>query len=71
MTSPHAKDQVDPHRFTGKILKRRPTFPGVADDFVIRIDGLVAGRIMEDFAWPKGSLVLDPYRPIFSRPQVA
>lgn len=46
MSDPCARDQVDPNRFNGKIFKRRPTFPGVADDFAIRIDGLIAGRIM-------------------------
>lgn len=39
------KDQVDPQRFTGKTFTRRKTFLASVDDFAIRIDGLLAGRI--------------------------
>ena len=41
------RNQVDPHRFVGKPLKRRKTFPDSAGDFAVTIDGLIAGRIME------------------------
>lgn len=39
--------QVDPRRFTGKMFTRRTTFLTSADDYAIRIDGLIAGRIMK------------------------
>ena len=39
--------QVDPHRFTGKMFTRRTTFLASTDDYAIRIDGLIAGRIMK------------------------
>ena len=41
------KDHVDPRRFTGKMFTRRKTFLNSQDDYVIRIDGLSAGRIMK------------------------
>lgn len=40
-------DRIDPHRFTGKTFSRRKAFPNSADDYVIQIDGLTAGRIMK------------------------
>ena len=41
------KDQVDPSRFTGKLFSRRTTFLASTDDYIIRMDGLAAGRIMK------------------------
>jgi hypothetical protein len=41
------RDQVDPHRFTGKMFTRRKAFLTSVDDDCIRIDGLTAGRIMK------------------------
>ena len=42
-----SKIQVDPTRFIGKPFTRRKTFPHSHNDYVIKIDGLVAGRIMQ------------------------
>jgi len=39
-------NQVDPSRFTGKSFTRRKTFPNSVDDYVVIVDGLIAGRIM-------------------------
>ena len=47
MNAARLKDQVDPHRFTGKKFTRRQTFPGTSHDFAIKIDGIEAGRIMK------------------------
>ena len=41
------KDKVDPNRFTGKRFTRCQTFPRTTHDFVIKIDGLTAGRMMK------------------------
>ena len=41
------KDQVDPKRFTGKAFTRRKTFRDSKDDYAIKIDRLIAGRIMK------------------------
>ena len=42
-----SKDAVDPRRFTGRMFTRRKTFLNSVDDYVIKIDGLSAGRIMK------------------------
>jgi hypothetical protein len=47
MNAVRAKDEVDPHRFTGKTFTRRKAFPNTHDDYIILIDGLSAGRIMK------------------------
>ena len=47
MTGLCSRDEVDPHRFTGKSFARRKAFPTSPDDYIILIDGLVAGRIMQ------------------------
>ena len=41
------KDEVDPHRFTGKEFTRRPAFPNHPNDYSMIIDGLNACRIMK------------------------
>ena len=64
------KDQVDPHRFTGKMFTRRKTFLSSVDDYCIRIDGLTAGRIMKKILpGQRGGLVLDTERPTFPGPK--
>ena len=40
-------NQIDPQRFIGKPLRRRKTFAESINDYVVTIDGVVAGRIME------------------------
>ena len=41
------RNQVDPHRFTGKMFTRRKALLNSVDDYDIRIGGLTAGRIMK------------------------
>ena len=67
MVEVRLKNEVDPHRLTGKEFTRRKAFPRTHDDYCIIIDGLTAGRIMKKSSrLAKGHLVLDADRAVLS-----
>ena len=41
------KINIYPIRFLGKKFKKNPTFAQRSDDYILKIDGLTAGRIMK------------------------
>jgi hypothetical protein len=62
-------DQVDPSRFTGKSFTRRKTFPGSVDDYVVIVDGLLAGRIMKKtLSFQRVAWFWSMYGPYYSSP---